>query len=155
MELNCKKCNKAIKKLSEKEEALYKSINLKTDDLFMLCGDCSGFNKKRNLPSFLKAFELEEVIEVRRVYRRKYQVNWKRLFMNFVYMLMFWKRKPGTVAVRATVASTDIYKENHNRFVFTKALAEWTVKNTPVRDGFGDGDIDSKAKAVNNALEGK
>jgi hypothetical protein len=155
MELNCKKCNKSIKKLSEKEETLYRSINIKIDDLFMLCNDCNGFNKKPKLPSFLKAFELEEVIEVRRVYRRKYSVNWKRLFMNFVYMLMFWKRKPGTVAVSATVVSNDVYKDNHNRFIFTKALADWTVKNTPVRDGFGDGDIDSKAKAVNEALEGK
>jgi len=155
MELNCKKCKKTIKSLNEKEETLYRSINLKIDDLFMLCNDCSGLNKKRNLPSFLKAFELEEVIEVRRVYRRKYQVNWKRLFMNFINMLMFWKRKPGIVSVSATIPSGNVHKDNHNRFVFTKALADWTVKNTPVREGFGDGDIDSKAKAVNNALEGK
>jgi hypothetical protein len=152
MELNCKKCKKTLKKLSQKEETLYKSINLKVDDLFMLCDDCSGVNKKRNLPSFLKAFELEEVIEVRRVYRRKYQVNWKRLFMNFVYMLMFWKRKPGTVAVSASVPSSDVYKDNHNRFIFTKALADWTVKNTPVRDGFGDGDIESKRKLIDSEL---
>jgi len=105
-----------------------------------------------------KIFETEEVIEVRQVRVKKYKVNWKRLFSNFVSIFMFWKKKdekPKTVQILNpndldTPTSREhllqMIKENsvnipgmntEQSFRFTKELAEWTAQNTLVRDGFG------------------
>jgi len=115
-----------------------------------------------------KIFETEEVIEVRQVRVKKYKVNWKRLFSNFVSIFMFWKKKdekPKTIQVLNpndldTPTSREhllqMIKENsvnipgmntEQSFRFTKELAEWTAKNTPVRDGFGgEGNVKENAE---------
>jgi hypothetical protein len=121
--------------------------------------------------SFLnKVFEKEEIIEVRQVKVRKYKINWKRLFNNFLSLFMFWKKKPLLIArthnvgnpEKVVIAKTkeevfdllrqhsqDIDKikkqDSENTFKFSKDLVKWTVENSSVKEGFADGSLQENA----------
>lgn len=46
-----------------------------------------------NRPTLKNLFEMEEVVTVKKSYRRKYKINWKQFFINVGNLIAFWKPK--------------------------------------------------------------
>jgi hypothetical protein len=67
------------------------------------------FNFER--PSLKDLFKKEEVVVVKKEYRRKYRVNWRQFFINLTNLFAFWK-KPINRRYAPSVIEKNIHKDH-------------------------------------------
>ena len=65
-----------------------------------------------NRPTFSDLLKKEEVVVIKKEYRRMYKVNWKTFFKNLYDLLAFWKpRNQRTRYRRSVILAAEVNKD--------------------------------------------